>query len=247
MRILILLIVLVLSQLSNGQISKTLSLGADCSKGNFSSVGLTVKAEIKKDSGQYTWSINPNYRWSEQSPYGSHDMNLYENELYNTANLSRQIGKWKVLLFTEEERSFQRKINFRGSVGIGLGHSIIKNKSVNFNISEVILPEYYSSSSNSSMNNFTVRSSIRIRFDYTKQIFKLSSVTLFQPAIYSDRQVSFHDNLNIRSTNLVSVNVNKRYSVGLLYTLSYQGYPYYINKAVRPLQETASIIVGLIF
>ncbi len=247
MRLLILSIALMLSQLSNGQIAKILSLGADGSKGNFSSLGLTVKSEIKKDSGQYTWSINPNYRWSEQSPYGSHDMNLYENEFYNTANLAKSIGKWKVLVFNEEERSFQRKINFRGSLGIGLGHSIIKNKSINFNISEVILPEYYSSSSNSDMNNFTIRSSTRIKFDYAKSIFKLASITLFQPAIYSDRNVSFHDNLNIRSTNSVSISVTKKYSVGLLYVLSYQGYPYYINKAVSPLQQTASVMVSLIF
>jgi hypothetical protein len=246
MRYLILVTLLTLSQISNGQIAKNFSLGADGSKGNFSSLGLTVKTEIKKDTGNYTWAINSNYRWSKQSPYGKTAMALYESEFYTTANLTKSLNSnWKLMCFTEDEKSFQRKINFKSSLGIGLVRSILKNTKYTINISEVILPEYYSSSSNTSMNNFTIRASTRFRFDYVNSIVKVSSITLFQPAIYSDRQVSFSNNLNVRSTNSVSVNLNKKYSVGLLYILSYQGYPYYINKAVSPLQENASIIVGI--
>jgi hypothetical protein len=246
MRYLLLVAVLLLAQISNGQIAKNLSLGADGARGNFSSLGLNVKAEIKKDTGKYAWSINSNYRWSEQSPYGTTSMNLYESELYTTANLTKDLGRnWKLMGFTENEKSFQRKINLRSSVGLGFGLSIIKTKKCTLNISELILPEYYSSSSNADMNNFTVRASTRFRFDAIHSLVKVSSITLFQPAIYSDRQVSFNNNLNIRSTNSITLSLNKKYSIGLLYVLSYQGYPYYINKAVSPLQETASIIVGI--
>ena len=246
MRYLLLVILLGLAQIGNGQIAKNLSLGADGSKGNFSSLGLTVKLEIKKDTGKYAWSVNSNYRWSKLSPYGTVHMNLYENEFYTTANLTKTLtGNWKLMGFTENEKSFQRKINLRSSVGLGFGLTIIKTKKYTLNISELILPEYYSSSSNADMNNFTVRASTRFRFDAINSLVKVSSITLFQPAIYSDRQVSFNNNLNIRSTNSITLSLTKKYSIGLLYVLSYQGYPYYINKAVSPLQETASIIVGL--
>jgi len=246
MRYLLLVTVLLLAQIGNGQIAKNLSIGANGSRGNFSSLGLTVKAEIKKDTGNYNWSINSNYRWSEQSPYGTARMNLYENEFYVTANLTKAIGRnWKLMSFTEDEKSFQRKINLRSSVGLGFGLTVIKTKKCTLNISELVLPEYYSSSSNMDMDNFTVRASTRIRFDAIKSQIKISSITLFQPAIYSDRQVSFQNNLNIRSTNSINLTLTKKYSIGLLYILSYQAYPYYINKAVNPLQETASIIIGL--
>jgi len=246
MRYLLLVVVLGFAQISHGQIVKNLSLGADGTRGNFSSLGLTVKTEIKKDTGKYSWAINSNYRWSEQSPYGKTSMDLYESEFYTTANLTKSLGNnWKLTAFTEDENSFQRKINLRSSVGLGFGLTVIKTKKCTLNISELILPEYYSSSSNADMNNFTVRASTRFRFDAIHSLVKVSSITLFQPALYSDRQVSFNNNLNIRSTNSIVLSLTKKYSIGLLYVLSYQGYPYYINKAVSPLQETASIIVGI--
>ncbi len=243
MKYLILIIVILSAQLSSAQTTKSLSLGADGSRGNFSSVGVTLKADLKKDAGKYQYAWVSTYRWSEQSAYGKNTLNLYENELYGTGSITKQLGKWKLMAFTEDEKSYLRKIRLRGSLGLGLGHSIIKARGFDVVISEVILPEYYWSSESVSKNNFTVRASTRFKFEYVKGIFKTSSVTLFQPAVFSTRDVSFNDNLNLRSTNSISFKLNTVIELGVLYTISYQGYPHYLNKAVSPSQETASLMV----
>ena len=47
----------------------------------------------------------------------------------------------KFIAFSEQERSFLRKIDLRYDVGAGLGYKIINNKKISFEISGVILPE----------------------------------------------------------------------------------------------------------
>lgn len=229
------------------QISKSISLGADGSRGNFSSIGVTVKADIKKDTGKFTWALTPIYRWSEQSPYGQSKMNLYENEFYLTGNIARKFGAWKILAFTEDEKSYMRNIKLRGSLGLGAAHDILERGGWDISISEVILPEYYWSSIDPTKNNFTVRLSTRFKLEYESSLFKLSSTTLYQPAIFSDREVDYASNLNLRSTNSLTYKIKKGYEIGVLYVYSYQGYPYYINKAVSPSQETASLILKMTF
>lgn len=247
MKYLILISLSLISLAGFGQVKKSISFGGDGTRGNFSAVGVTTKLDLKKDTGTYQWNASGTYRWSQQSKYGSNDMNQYENEIYLTGNISKQIGKWKIIGFTEDERSYMRKIDLRSSVGLGLGRRLLKTKTLDIVLSEVILPEYYWSGVNTSSNNFTVRASSRLRLDYDNTVFKFSSITLFQPAIYSSREVSFADNLNMRSTNTISVKVKKNLEVGLVYTYSYQGYPYYITKAVSPSQETASVLLKYSF
>lgn len=243
MKCLILVAFLSLSISGFSQVKKSVSFGGDGTRGNFSAIGITAKLDLKKDTGSYQWNTSGTYRWSEQSKYGSNEMNRYENEIYLTGNISKQAGKVKLIGFSENERSYMRKIDLRSSAGLGVGVKLVKSKTLEIVLSEVILPEYYWSSVNTTNNNFTVRASSRLRLDYDNSGVKFSSVTLFQPAIYSDREVSFADNLNTRSTNTVSVKVKKNFEVGLVYTYSYQGYPYYITKAVSPSQETASVLL----
>ena len=231
----------------SAQVSKSISLGADGSRGNFSSIGVTVKADIKKDTGKFTWALNPMYRWSKQSPYGQTHMNLYEDELYLTANVSRKFGAWKIMAFSEDEKSYMRNIKLRGSLGLGVSHDILERGGWDISVSEVILPEYYWSSIDESKNNFTVRLSTRIKLGYESGLFKISSMTLYQPAIVSSNDVDYASNLNMRSTNTLTYKIKKGYEIGVLYVYSYQGYPYYINKAVSPSQETASLILKIAF
>ena len=245
----LLISVLLVGLINSGsaQISKSISLGADGSRGNFSSIGVTVKADIKKDTGKFTWAITPTYRWSEQSPFGQTRMNLYEDELYFTANVARKFGAWKIMAFSEDEKSYMRKIRLRGSLGLGVARDIVESKGWDLSISEVILPEYYWSSSDQTKNNFTLRLSTRIKLGYETSLFKISSITLYQPAIFSSNDVDYASNLNMRSTNTLTYKIKKGYEIGVLYIYSYQGYPYYINKAVSPSQETASLILKLSF
>ena len=246
-KLLISVLLVGLINLGSAQISKSISLGADGSRGNFSSIGVTVKADIKKDTGKFTWAITPTYRWSEQSPFGQTRMNLYEDELYFTANVARKFGAWKIMAFSEDEKSYMRKIRLRGSLGLGVARDIVESKGWDLSISEVILPEYYWSSSDQTKNNFTLRLSTRIKLGYETSLFKVSSITLYQPAIFSSNDVDYASNLNMRSTNTLTYKIKKGYEIGVLYIYSYQGYPYYINKAVSPSQETASLILKLSF
>jgi hypothetical protein len=140
-----------------------------------------------------------------------------------------------------------RKIRLRGSLGLGVARDIVESKGWDLSISEVILPEYYWSSSDQTKNNFTLRLSTRIKLGYETSLFKVSSITLYQPAIFSSNDVDYASNLNMRSTNTLTYKIKKGYEIGVLYIYSYQGYPYYINKAVSPSQETASLILKLSF
>lgn len=223
----------------------SISIGANGSTGNFRSIGVIARADIKDDSCKFTWSINPVYRWSKISKYGSTALKLYENELYVSASIAKRYKKIRVIGFTENERSYQRNINLRSSIGMGLGVIVIKNKELEVLLSEAVLPEYYFSTVNTFNNNFTLRASTRLKIEVTHKTFKLSSVTLFQPALFSNVNVSGSDNLNYRSVNTVSVGVNKTLEIGVTALTSYQAYSYYINKAVSPSQTTASVIVKI--
>lgn len=222
-------------------IKGSFALGGDANFGNFNSVGLTLRSELKKDTGDYTWAISPNYRWSKQSKPGESEYIKYEDELYLTSSLTKRWGNWKILGFNENERSYLRKIDLRISGGFGLGHSIIKNKNWDVNLSEVILPEYYWSGVNTEWNNFTVRASSRFKAEFNSKSFNFSSITLFQPAIFSSREVSFSDNLNLRSSNQVSYKIASGREIGLVYIGTYQGYPYYISKSIKPGQQNVSL------
>lgn len=245
---LIFLLLLIIPIEAFSQTKGFISIGGDWNSGNFQSIGLTLRSEIKKDSGNYQWAIAPNFRWSEQSKVGGGDLNLYENELYLTGNLTRSLVKsWKVIGFSENEKSYLRKIDLRSAAGFGIGVDLLNLKGVRLSVSELILPEYYWSSLNTELNNFTVRGSTRFKLEINGKILKFSSVNLIQPAIYSSRQVSFADNLNIRSNSSISTKLKDRYEVGVLHTLTYQGYPYYINKTIVPMQQGASIFVKCTF
>jgi hypothetical protein len=239
---LILLLLLIIPIEAFSQTKGFISIGGDWNSGNFQSIGLTLRSELKKDSGNYQWAVSPTYRWSEQSKVGGGQLNLYENELYLTGNLTKSLAKsWKVIGFSENEKSYLRKIDLRSAAGLGIGVDLFNNGGFRISVSELILPEYYWSSLNTDLNNFNVRGSTRLKLEINGKLFKFSSINLVQPAIYSSRQVSFADNLNIRSNSSISIKIKDRYETGILHTLTYQGYPYYINKTIVPMQQGASI------
>ena len=240
---LVLILLLILQQSVTAQTVNTISLGGDGVDGNFRSVGFTVKLDLKKSFTKYDIAVNSAYRWSKQSKYGTSDLLQFEDEPYLSANLAKKIGKLKFIGFTENQRSYLRSIDLRSSLGLGLGYSIGKDSLYDISISEIVLPEYYWSSDNRVYNNSTVRASTRLRVDINKWRVKISSTTMFQPAVFSTRAVSFANNLTVRSTNSFDFQVSKKAAIGLLYALTYDGYPYYINKAIKPLQQTASIML----
>jgi len=247
MRLLLVLLLLIPIK-AVSQTKGFISIGGDWNSGNFKSVGITLRSELKKDSGDYQWAISPNYRWSEQSKVGGGKLNLYENEVYVSGNLTKALKLgWKIVAFSENEKSYLRKIDLRSAAGFGAGHDLINKKGINLSISELILPEYYWSSLDPELNNFTVRGSTRIKIEIVRRSVKFSSISLIQPALYSSRQVGFLDNLNIRSNSTISTKLKDKYEIGVVHNLSYQGYPYYINNTIVPMQQGASIFVKCTF
>lgn len=231
------------AQAVSAQVSNTISVGGDAFDGNYRSIGFTLKCDVKKAFTKYDLAGTAVYRWSKQSTYGTSTLLQYEDEPYLSANISRNFANFKFIGFTENQRSYMRKIDLRSSLGLGLGYIIFKDSLTDISISELLLPEYYWSSENRDYNNSTVRASTRLKIDVNRWLVKVSSTTMFQPALFSTRIVSFSDNLNVRSTNSFEIQLSKKTSAGLIYTLSYEGYPYYINKAVKPLQQTASLMI----
>lgn len=246
MRIFLALIFILLTNQSLGQVKGFLSFGGDLNSGNFNSIGLTARGELKIDTNLKQFVISSAYRWSEQSS-GNNELKKYEDELYLTSNLSRSIKNWKVLGFAEAERSYLRKIDLRSSAGLGAGYEIFNGKGWSINISEILLPEYYWSDVNSQWNNFTIRASTRFKIEYESVIIKITSVSLFQPSIFSSRETSFLYNLNARNNTAVSVKIANKYEVGLSYVLTYQGYPAYINSTIRPTQQNSSVFLKYSF
>ena len=232
---------------ANAQLSETFSVGGDMFNGNYRAFGITAKVDVRyKQADRYDLSVTTTYRNSQQSKYGTSTLVKYEDDLYLTSNLTRAFGSsWKVIAFTENERSFQRSINLRSSVGLGIGIKLVKTDRVEVVVSEVMLPEYYWSSVNRIWNNLTVRASTRVRAEVSMGSAKFESVALFQPAVTSTRAVSFNDNLNWRLISTLDLPLAERASVRLMHTMSYEGYPYHINKAVNQLQQTASLMIKL--
>ena len=241
------LLFFLITSVASAQFSETFSIGGDMFNGNYRAFGVTAKVDVKyKRADRYELSVTTTYRNSQQSKYGTSALVKYEDDLYLTSNLTRPLGSsWKVMSFTENERSFQRRINLRSSIGLGLGVKLVKTDRVEIVVSEVILPEYYWSSVNWIWNNLTIRASTRVRAEVSIGRSKFESVALFQPAVTSTRAVSFNDNLNWRLISTLDLPLTERASVRLMHTMSYEGYPYHINKAVNPLQQTASLMFKL--
>lgn len=247
MRLFLLTLSLIISTLANSQTIGSISLGGNAVNGNYRAFGFNTKLDLKKTVGKYELASAATYRWSKQSKYGTTDLIQYEDESYLNANISMKLNRVRFIGFTENERSYMRSIDLRSSIGCGIGYSILTDSVFDILISEIILPEYYWSREDDSYNNSTLRASTRLKFEMDRGPIKVLSVTLFQPAVFSTRKVTFSENLNVRWSNSVDFKVTKRILVGVLHSLSYEGYPYYINKAVQPLQQTASIVLKCTF
>ena len=237
MKQIFIVILVVLAVEAHSQLKGSFQAGGNANYGNYSMISFHASADLVKEYSHHTWSFTPSYRWSRRSSYGSDKLNLYEDELYLDASWSKSIKNgWKMIAFTEDEKSFLRKMVLRASLGAGIGKQLIDTLGFNATLSEVILPEYYWSTMKSA-NNGVIRLSTRFKLIYENTRLIISSITLYQPAILSERDVTYSNNLNIRSTNSVTVKAGKKFSVGISHLLIYQGYPHYISISVKPLEN----------
>jgi hypothetical protein len=216
------------------------SLGGNVTGGNFISYGGNIKSELVKDwkKSQINW--NPSFEYSKISTNGT--LHLREREIYSSLNFNKKFNSFNFYLFNEMEHSFLQKVDLRSSLGVGLGHKIVKNKNWDINISEMIMPEFMMSSFGNLYDNFSIRSSTRLKIKWSNSIYKFNSVSFFQPALYTVKSsngdlvnIPFNDNLNFRSNTTIEAKVSKVISLGVGNSLTYEAYSHSINKEVKPL------------
>lgn len=242
MRLFVLGLLLVVFSPAAGQTTSSFQVGGSGLIGNYRAVGLSASGEIERSDSLSVINISPSYQWSEQSAYGSDKLNLYQNEFYMTATASKRIGRLKFITFTENESSYQRNIDIRSSVGVGLGGILVNARNFEVSASNAILPEYFLGSS-STKNNLTVRNSVRLKIVATVKKLEIKSVSLFQPAIQSSRGVVGADNLNMRSINTIAIRISEHYSIGIQIVSSYQGYPHYLDPSVKLAEHSGYIVL----
>ena len=228
MRNFLLLFVFMLICLTTFSQTGSFQLGGYLSEGNFNAFNVNSSLNIRQDSGKYTWNAHPSFTLTYYDK-------IINREFYNSIAINiRFNNKWKILLFNEDENSFGRKINYRGSLGIGISHKFIYENKIMIDISEAILPELYM------INNCDIkiiRLSTRVKFIYKKEKLTLSSITLIQPSIfnYVINEIPYNKSINIRSTNSLMFTITKKTSFGVGFDLINDGISSHINTKVKPL------------
>lgn len=232
------------SQTDSSKLKLNLSIGGNYTGGNFNLYTLFVKSSISKSWNKNEVSFSPNFQYSQISN-DRINFKLREREVYYNLSYTKRWDNFRVLIYNEAENSFLRKIDFRGSLGIGAGVKIFKSDNLELDISEMILPEFLISNFGNDFDNFALRLSTRLKFVYSQNNFKLSSITLFQPSLYTikngDEIVYFKDNLNLRSLNSLEYSPLKWFSIGLNNEIIFQTYSNSIDSNVSPIDYNFSI------
>ena len=201
-------------------IKGSLMLQGNYAFGNYNNYTLGSKLDLRYAVKHSLFEITTSIRYTktgyirQATNPGSDSFVLKENEKYNVLTYAHYWGKLKLLIFSEQEQSYLRKINIRYSVGAGLGYKFLDKKGVIFEISEVLLPEQVNYL-DKSYDITSLRYSTRIKFVYCKHPFKLSCINLVQPALWNSQNVDYTDNFNIRSSTTADIFIVKNLSIGL--------------------------------
>ena len=146
--------------------------------------------------------------------------------------------EFKIYLFNEMEHSYLQKVDFRGSLGLGLGHKVIKTNIFELDLSEMIMVESMISNFGTDYDNLAVRSSTRLKLKWSNSRVKFNSVSFFQPALYTVRNsgvVRFSDNINFRSNTTFESKISKIFSLGVGNSITYEAYSHSISLITKPL------------
>jgi len=226
----------------------SIQIGGNTTTGTIQSYAFTSSLDFSKKLKNLMIGSNSTYRWSEKSVSGSNQLALFENEFYTMDYISLELKKqFKVLAFTEDQSSYTRKVKFLSSVGIGAGLSILTKGRFKLSFSEALMPEKYESELKSSYDNESIRSSSRLKIEYKLKKVDISSINLYQPSIYSEKNLKYSQNLNFRSTNSITMPLTKTYSIGFTYTDSYIGYSHYLNPKIKAEDKSTSLVLKVCF
>jgi len=228
------------AQIDSSKTKFDCGLGANITGGNYTSYTGNIKANVSRDwsSNQINWS--PSFEYSKISNNGH--LQLREREIYSNLNYVRSMKEFKIYLFNEMEHSYLQKVDFRGSLGLGLGHKVIKNNIFELDLSEMIMVESMISNFGTDYDNLAVRSSTRLKLKWSNSRVKFNSVSFFQPALYTVRNsgdvVRFSDNINFRSNTTFESKVSKIFSLGVGNSITYEAYSHSISLITKPLDYT---------
>ncbi len=220
----------------------SINSGVNLSDGNLKVHSFSLGGELKGISNNRDWSINPSYQYLKTYSYPVTPTSkpVKQNEFYISSNLSYRIGdKWKIIIFSECEHSEIRKIQWRINMGLGPAYKFIRTQTTSFDISGVILPDYYlsiqTSGSPYKKDNVSMRLSVRSKFTWKKDPITINSVQIVQPSLrtWTSNQgeyIPWVDNFNIRSVNSMDVKVTGKINMGVQFDLIYQSYLGYLAK-----------------
>lgn len=151
------------SQKPNGDFD----IGGNYMKNNNNSYNLNVNFNYKQDSTKIYWDINPTYTLNYTNK-------LINRDFHSIESFGIKLNNCNLMFFNENENSYSRKIDYKGSFGIGVGCKIIKNKSCQFDISEAFMPTMFDMYNTDNNLKISYILSTRIRFYLIFNKFQLS-------------------------------------------------------------------------
>lgn len=224
------------------QTKSSIGIGGNLSTGNTEILGLNLKSSLGSlETAKHQWGISPNIVYTLIKDNNGEYITK-QRESYLTGSYSYRLKKIKILGFGELENSLLKKIDLRSSIGAGVGFDIIRNETINVIASEAIVVESYLSQININKNLKSLRLSTRLKIEIKKPI-KFTSITLFQPGIASDSNVSFDDNINLRSNNTIEIPINKKVSFNINCDVNGSTYSRFVDSSVKSYDIITSIML----
>jgi len=224
------------------QTKSIIGIGGNLSTGNTEILGLNIKSSIGSlDTAKHQWGISPNLVYTLIKDNNGEYVTK-QRESYLTGNYSYKLQNIKILGFGELENSLLKKIDLRYSIGSGIGFDIIRKKNISIVASEAIVGESYISQINISKNLKSLRLSSRLKIEIKTPI-KFTSITLFQPGILSDSNVSFDNNINLRSNNTIEIPISKKVSFNINCDINGSTYSQFVDSSVKSYDIITSLMI----
>lgn len=231
------LLFLLVSSIGYCQVRTNTSVGMNYSEGNSGILLGSLQSSIQFDSSKLYGNISPYFCYSQVK--SGNIWTPKQRESYLSTSLQLRHRKINLYLFTDFENSLQKKYNFRGSIGLGIGR-YYDTKNIHISTSLALMPEYYNSIYN--QDERTLRLSLRFHLE-TKGNVVFKTTTLVQPSIFMDPFIGYENNFNLRSTNTILVPINKNLSIGGQVMISTCTLSEYTTTTIRATDITSSFIL----
>jgi hypothetical protein len=226
-------------------LTNAVSIQGIYTSGNFNNYSVGFRTDTKFTKGYNNFEFSTSGKLTEIKTTPTANYSLKEKEAYSNLTYSFSKLNNKFLIFTENEYSYLRKINWRGNLGVGYGFKFLNKNNNIFEVSEAILPERIIYKNKSELTS--VRVSTRIKILLNKYPFSLSCITLLQPNLYNDAYVNWSDNMIVRNSTSVSVSVTKQIGIGIINDYVMNTYTYYAKLNNKSYDNSMNFFVKMNF